>query len=105
MRRWAADCRRLFVLSPDAVRRAPPLLGIEPEKTVWAPNGFDPEAFDRRPLSRAERLALWREWLVDDPRGWDLSGVPGSVAYRRGRPRGLQRPGARCCSTSAATPR
>ena len=84
MRRWAAACRRLFVLSPDAVRRAPPLLGIDPEKTVWAPNGFDPVAFDRRPLSRAERLALWREWLVDDPRGWDLSGVPGSIAYGEG---------------------
>lgn len=81
MRRWAAGCRRLFVLSPDAVRRAPPLLRIEPEKTVWAPNGFDPEAFERRPLSRAERLAVWREWLVEDPRGWDLSGVPGSIAY------------------------
>jgi glycosyltransferase involved in cell wall biosynthesis len=81
MRRWAGLCARLFVLSPDAQRRAPELLGIEPEKTVWAPNGFDPAAFDRRPLSRQERLELWREWLVDDPRGWDLSGRPGSVAY------------------------
>jgi glycosyltransferase involved in cell wall biosynthesis len=81
MRRWAAGCERLFVLSPDAQRRAPGLLGIEPEKTVWAPNGFDPSAFDRRPLSRAERLDLWREWLVEDPRGWDLTGRPGSVAY------------------------
>ena len=81
MRRWAGGCRRLFVLSPDAVRRAPPLLRVEPEKTVWAPNGFDPESFERRPLSRTERLAVWREWLVDDPRGWDLSGVPGTVAY------------------------
>jgi glycosyltransferase involved in cell wall biosynthesis len=82
MRGWAADCRRLFVLSPDAVRRAPPLLGIDPEKTVWAPNGFDPEKFDRRPLSRTERLAVWRDWLVDDPRGWDPSGTPGSIAYQ-----------------------
>jgi glycosyltransferase involved in cell wall biosynthesis len=81
MRGWAERCERLFVLSPDAQRRAPGLLGIEPEKTVWAPNGFDPAAFDRRPLSRAERLDLWREWLVEDPRGWDLTGKPGSVAY------------------------
>ena len=81
MRRWAARCARVFVLSPDAQRRAPDLLGIDPARTVWAPNGFDPALFDRRPLSRAERLALWREWLVDDPRGWDLSGRPGSVAY------------------------
>ena len=81
MRGWAARCERLFVLSPDAQRRAPGLLGVEPEKMVWAPNGFDPDAFDRRPLARAERLALWRHWLVEEPRGWDLSGKPGSVAY------------------------
>lgn len=81
MRRWATRCERVFVLSPDAQRRAPELLGIDPARTVWAPNGFDPDAFDRRPLSRAERLALWREWLVDDPRGWDTSGRPGTVAY------------------------
>src|SRR5687767_4707962 len=78
MRRWSDRCERLFVLSPDAQRRAPGLLGIEPEKTIRAPNGFDPEAFDRRPLSRAERLALWRDWLVEDPRGWDPTGRPGS---------------------------
>jgi glycosyltransferase involved in cell wall biosynthesis len=81
LRRWADGCERLFVLSPDAERRAPPLLVVDPAKMVWAPNGFDPVAFDRRPLSRAERLALWREWLVEEPRGWDLSGKPGSVAY------------------------
>ena len=81
LRAWAARCERLFVLSPDAQRRAPTLLGIDPARTVWAPNGFDPVAFDRRPASRAERIALWREWLVEEPRGWDLSGKPGSVAY------------------------
>jgi glycosyltransferase involved in cell wall biosynthesis len=84
LRGWAERCRRLFVLSPDAERRAPPLLGVDPAKTVWAPNGFDPVAFDRRPLQRAERLALWREWLVEEPRGWDHSGEPGSVAYQEG---------------------
>jgi glycosyltransferase involved in cell wall biosynthesis len=81
MRRWAAGCQRLFVLSPDARRRAPALLGVDPARTVLAPNGFDPRSFDRRPLSRPERMALWRRWLVEEPRGWDTSGVPGSVAY------------------------
>ena len=81
LREWAGRCERLFVLSPDAQRRAPALLGIDRARTVWAPNGFDPVAFDRRPASRAERVALWREWLVDEPRGWDRSGRPGSVAY------------------------
>ena len=81
MRGWAARCERLFVLSPDAVRRVPDLLGVDAERVVWAPNGFDPEGFDRRPLRGAERLAHWRSWLVEEPRGWDESGEPGSVAY------------------------
>lgn len=81
MRRWARACERLLVLSPDAVRRVPDRLGVDPERIVWAPNGFDPRGFDRRPASPAERLAHWRRWLVEEPRGWDESGVPGSVAY------------------------
>jgi glycosyltransferase involved in cell wall biosynthesis len=79
MRGWARACERLFVLSPDAVRRVPGLLGVEPEKVVWAPNGFDPEGFDRSPVE--DRLAHWRSWLVEEPRGWDQSGEPGSVRY------------------------
>ncbi len=81
MRRWARGCERLLVLSPDAVRRVPELLGVPPERVVRAPNGFDPAGFDRRPLSGEARVAQWRRWLVDEPRGWDESGVPGSVSY------------------------
>lgn len=81
MREWAQRCERLLVLSPDAVRRVPPLLGVEPERIAWAPNGFDPVRFTRRPLLGDERLALWRRWLVEEPRGWAPGGEPGSVAY------------------------
>ena len=81
MRRWAQRCERLLVLSPDAVRRVPDLLGVEPGRVVAAANGFDPEIFDRRPASPEDRVALWRHWLVEEPRGWDESGVEGSVAY------------------------
>lgn len=81
MRGWARRCQRLLVLSPDAVERVPDLLGVAPEKVVWAPNGFEPDSFDRRPRTGEERVALWRDWLVDDPRGWDESGEPGSVSY------------------------
>ena len=82
LRRWAQSCERVLVLSPDAVRRVPERLGVEPERVVWAPNGFDPAGFDRRPAGPDERLAHWRRWLVEEPRGWDESGVQGSVAYR-----------------------
>ncbi len=82
LRRWAQSCERVLVLSPDAVRRVPERLGVEPERVVWAPNGFDPKGFDRRPAGPDERLAHWRRWLVEEPRGWDESGVQGSVTYR-----------------------
>ncbi|HEU0025111.1 MAG TPA: glycosyltransferase family 4 protein [Thermoleophilaceae bacterium] len=82
MRRWAQGCERLLVLSPDAVRRVPDLLEVPSDRVVWAPNGFDPEGFRRAPLAAGERLAHWRRWLVEEPRGWDESGEPGSVAYR-----------------------
>jgi glycosyltransferase involved in cell wall biosynthesis len=78
MRGWARRCERLLVLSPDAVKRVPDLLGVDPARVVWAPNGFEPDLFDRRPI---DRLALWRKWLVEEPRGWDESGEPGSVRY------------------------
>jgi len=81
MRHWAQSCERLFVLSPDAVRRVPGLLGVEPDRVVWAPNGFEPEGFQRRPASPDARLGLWRRWLVEEPRGWDESGEPGSISY------------------------
>jgi glycosyltransferase involved in cell wall biosynthesis len=81
MREWAAACERLLVLSLDASRRVPEQLGVDPDRVVWAPNGFDPEGFDQRPLTADERLTLWRRWLVEAPRGWDRSGVPGSVRY------------------------
>jgi glycosyltransferase involved in cell wall biosynthesis len=81
MRGWARRCERLLVLSPDAAERVPGLLGVEPERVVWAPNGFEPESFDRRPLTGEDRVSLWREWLVDEPRGWEPGGEAGSVAY------------------------
>ena len=79
MRRWAQGSARLFVLSDDAKERVPELLGVEPRRVVTAPNGFDPELFDRRPL--ADRVALWRKWLVEEPRGWKPGGEEGSIAY------------------------
>jgi glycosyltransferase involved in cell wall biosynthesis len=52
---------------------------VDPERVVWAPNGFDPAGFDRRPVSGAARLEHWRRWLVEEPRGWDEAGE--RVAY------------------------
>jgi glycosyltransferase involved in cell wall biosynthesis len=81
LRRWAAGCDRLLVPTRDAAERAGRLLGVEPDRIVRVPNAVDLGRFQPRPLAGAERLAHWRRWLVEDPQGWDHSGVPGSVRY------------------------
>lgn len=82
LRRWAAGCDRLLVPSQDAAERAARLLGIDAAQTVRVPNAVDLGRFEPRPRSGGDRLAHWRGWLVDDPQGWDRSGVAGSVRYR-----------------------
>src|SRR4051794_12867413 len=67
MRRWAARCERLIVLSESQIDRAVRLLGIEAQRCVRCPNGFDPAIFEHR---RFEHLPFWRHHLVDEPGGW-----------------------------------
>jgi glycosyltransferase involved in cell wall biosynthesis len=80
LRRWARSSAALVCL-PATAEDAAVLLGVRRGWLESLPNGVDPELFGRRPLSGASRLAFWRRWLVEDPRGWDESGVPGTVAY------------------------
>ena len=77
LRHWAASCERLIV-APGNLDRATRLLGLPQSRFVVLPNGFDPIAF--RPLS-VDRRAVWREALVDAPRGWRPGGEPGGVGY------------------------
>ena len=81
MRRWAQAPSRLVASAADAAAEAGRLLGVDAARILTVPNGIDPELFDRRPPDGAARLAHWRRRLVEDPRGWDESGVPGSVRY------------------------
>ena len=76
MRAWAAGCERAIVLSETQVARAEELLGLDPERCVLVPNGYDPVLFAPRHLDHA---AHWRRHLVDEPRGWGPGGV--RVAY------------------------
>ena len=82
MRRWAGACERLFVLSPVGVELVPGVLGVDAEKVVWSPNGFEPEYFQPHRKRGGDRVAHWKRWLVEDPLGWDASGEPGTVRYR-----------------------
>jgi len=80
MRGWAQQCE-LVVVPPGAEAEAALLLGLERGRLRSLPGGVDLARFTPRPLAQTDRFAFWRRWLVDEPRGWDMSGRPGSVAY------------------------
>ena len=81
MRRVARASDQLIVISPHDRDEAERLLGVDGERVTCIPNGVDTALFDRRTVPRQERAARWRRWLVTEPRGWDATGVPGSVSY------------------------
>ncbi len=80
LRAWARRCA-LLVVPPGAEAEAALLLGLERARLRGLPSGVELERFSPRPLAGEERLAFWRRWLVERPRGWDQSGRPGSIAY------------------------
>jgi glycosyltransferase involved in cell wall biosynthesis len=84
LRRWAQGCRRLIVISPHDRDEAVRLLDVVPGRVECIPNGVDTDRFVTRRLFAGERRARWRRWLVDEPRGWDETGVPGTVRYDAG---------------------
>jgi glycosyltransferase involved in cell wall biosynthesis len=79
MRRWAHLCQRLIVASPTQIPRARRLLGLEADRLVVLPNGFDPRVFVPRDV---DRRAFFRRALVEAPRGWVGDQDPGSVRYQ-----------------------
>jgi glycosyltransferase involved in cell wall biosynthesis len=77
LRRWAGGTRALLV-APGIAEEAAERLRVPRGRFVELPGGVDVGLFDRRP---SDRVALWRRWLVEDPQGWDESGIPGSIRY------------------------
>jgi glycosyltransferase involved in cell wall biosynthesis len=78
---WARAAERLVVVSPRDVERASALFAIDPERIATVPHGVDTDRFTPHRLSREDRTAMLRAWLVDDPLGWDESGREGSLRY------------------------
>jgi glycosyltransferase involved in cell wall biosynthesis len=76
LREWARACEQLLV-SPAGLERARKLLGVEIERLVPLPNGFDPDVF--HPLE-VDRDAHWRRHLVERPTALLPSGRV--LAYR-----------------------
>lgn len=81
MRTWAARADWVIVDSPTDKTRSLGLFDIAQERISVEAPGVDSQRFHPQHPSVEERLSLLRRWLVDDPRGWDESGVVGSVRY------------------------
>ncbi|MCI3948382.1 MAG: glycosyltransferase family 1 protein [Acidimicrobiales bacterium] len=81
LRRQAAAADHLVAVSPADRLSATSVLGVDPGRVSEVPNGVDVERFRPRPLDPTGRRARFRRWLVEEPRGWDATGRPGSVAY------------------------
>jgi glycosyltransferase involved in cell wall biosynthesis len=81
LREWAAGADRLIVVSPTDWTRATNLFDGAAARLEIVPHGVDSDRFQPLRASLSERLTLLRGWLVDEPKGWDSSGVVGSVRY------------------------
>jgi glycosyltransferase involved in cell wall biosynthesis len=81
LRATAQRSTRILAVSTDHAARAVRVLGVPEDRVTVIPNGVDNERFRPLDLTPRERLQLLQHWLVDDPRGWDESGRPGSVRY------------------------
>ncbi len=77
----AGRADRLVAVSPADRDLAGDLFGIEPASIDVVPNGVDTQRFSVNRFDAYEGQALWRRWLVEEPRGWNETGAPGSVRY------------------------
>lgn len=72
---------RLIVISKTDRDLAIELVNLDPAQIDIVPNGVDTSTFVPLGLSAGRRLEHWRQWLVEDPQGWDESGLPGKIRY------------------------
>jgi glycosyltransferase involved in cell wall biosynthesis len=81
MRGWAADSDRVVVAGALDVRLAGELLPVDPSRIATIAGGVDTEVFSPRDFTPTRRLAMWKRWLVDEPRGWRPGESPRSIRY------------------------
>jgi glycosyltransferase involved in cell wall biosynthesis len=81
MRRWAADSARVVVVGSLDEQLAQVLLPVDPTRVARIASGVDTDVFAPRAYTPTKRLAMWKRWLVDDPRGWRPGESEGSIRY------------------------
>jgi glycosyltransferase involved in cell wall biosynthesis len=82
MQQWAHDSHRIIVVSEQDRALAIDLLPGDPARVCVVANGVDTDVFSPARMGRAERAALWKRLLVDDPRGWRPGRPEGSISYQ-----------------------
>jgi glycosyltransferase involved in cell wall biosynthesis len=81
MQRWACASDRLVVVSAQDHRLALEHLLVDRARVTTIASGVDTKLFAPSVRSAVQRLAQWKRWLVDDPRGWRPGGAEGSIVY------------------------
>jgi glycosyltransferase involved in cell wall biosynthesis len=77
----AQSVNHFFAISGDVRQRGMAQFGIEQRDITVIANGVDTSLFKPLSWTEAGKLAFLRQILMHEPRGWDESGVPGSVGY------------------------
>jgi glycosyltransferase involved in cell wall biosynthesis len=71
-----------FAISPDVLKRSIKQFSIQESDISIIPNGVDLSIFKPANWPDQQKLDFLRKILVQDPKGWDESCVPGSVSYK-----------------------
>ncbi|MCH8839823.1 MAG: glycosyltransferase, partial [Planctomycetes bacterium] len=80
----AQSVKHFFAISPDVRQRGMTEFGLEDRDLTVIPNGVDISLFKPRGWTDAKKMEFLRQILLEEPRGWDESGVAGSVGYSEG---------------------
>jgi glycosyltransferase involved in cell wall biosynthesis len=81
LQRWAGDSSRVVVVADHDATLAQQLLPVDSCRLATIKSGVDTEVFAPRERSHQQRLALWKAYLVDEPRGWRPGCPEGSIRY------------------------
>jgi glycosyltransferase involved in cell wall biosynthesis len=81
MRKWSTFAHSITVVGESDAVTAARYLPVKENRIAIVGSGVDAEKFRPHSIASGAKLALWRKWLIEDPRGWDESGRPGSIAY------------------------
>ena len=81
MNKGVQSMNLFFAISPDIRQRGINQFAIKPNKITMVPNGVNVSTFKPRDWSIEQKLTFLRRILVEEPKGWDESSVPGSIRY------------------------